>query len=145
MPEAGASLPDAPQVGGSFAPPLDPEKLKSYREAAKDAPPQVAEAMETLARMADAYHARPRPRAGVKAPAGVPHPSGAGVVRALPKEEVDRLFDAVPWREELDMYAKLFDAIDPAGRKGLRDAAFHLLWLGYELVRDREPIFSDRL
>jgi hypothetical protein len=51
----------------------------------------------------------------------------------------------IPWKHELDMYATLFDGIDARTDKETRDAAFHLLWYGYEFWADREPMTSDKL
>jgi hypothetical protein len=128
-------------VGGSMAPPLDAAKLAAYRKLAEDAPEQAGGAMAALLDMADAYLGGPAAKDRGKK-AGTPHPSGAGAVVPLDDAEVKRLWDVVPWNEELEMYAKVFDAIDPIAEKKLRDAAFHLLWLGRELFLDREPRFA---
>jgi hypothetical protein len=141
-------MPETAHAGGSFAPPIDAETLEYYRELAGGAHPRVADAMEGLLEMADLYLAAPAPKKGAKAAkadAGKPHPSGLGSVHSLPKEEVDRLWDAVPWQEEVEMLGKVFDRIDPAKDKALRDAAFHMLWLAQELTLDRRPITSDQV
>lgn len=63
---------------------------------------------------------------------------------SLAPDLVKQLWDAVPWPYELDAMQSLFDRIDPAER-GLRDAAFHLLWFARELSNDREPLTADNL
>ena len=128
-------------VGGSMAPPIDAAKLAAYTKMIKDAPEQVQDAMTTLLDMADLYLKGPAAKAAGKA-RGTPHPSGVGNVVPLEDAEVKRLWDAVPWDEELQMFAAVFDRIDPVAEKDLRNAAFHLLWLGRELFLDREPRFA---
>jgi hypothetical protein len=127
-------------TGGSMAPPLDAAKITEYRKLAEGAPDQVKEGMTTLLAMADSYAKGPAAKAaGTKA--GTAHASGMGNVVPLEDAEVKRLWDVVPWNEELEMYGKIFERIDPSSSKKLRDAAFHLLWLGRELFLDREPRF----
>jgi hypothetical protein len=129
------------RIGGSFAPPLDAKGLAAYRKLADDADPQVSAAMKGLADMVDLH--RKGPDGGAqKATKGTPHGSGRGMVVPLPEEEVKRIWDAVPWQEELDMYATIFDRISD---KPLRDAAFHLLWYGRELFLDRVPLTADQI
>lgn len=127
-------------IGGSFAPPLTPAKLKQYVELAADASPQVTEAMAVLADAVEAYWKhKPSKQAGTA------HPSGRGFIVPLEPETIKALDSAVPWNEELEMYAKVFDRIDPVAQRDLRNAAFHLLWFGRELFLDREPITADKL
>jgi hypothetical protein len=134
-------MPPPPRVGGSFAPPLPPERLARYRELAESATPQVREAMTKLCDMVEAFGRTPRSRAP-----GAPHPSGAPIaIVPLEQAEIERMDEHVPWQEELDVFAGWFDRIDPARQKELRDAAFHLLWFGRELFLDREPLCSDQL
>lgn len=130
------------RIGGSFAPPLDDARLEAYRELAEKASPQVAEAMNALLAMADAYNERPESE---EEPAGTPHPSGRGTITPLAEGEVERLWDVVPWEDELAMYGQVFDRIDAGTDKATRDAAFHLLWYGRELNLDRIPMTTDRL
>jgi hypothetical protein len=127
------------------APSLDAGKLKSYLDLAKASDPQTADAMGSLITMVEMHLDRPKASAKANAPASTPHPSGIGVIEPLPEEEVKRLWDVVPWEEELEMYGKIFDRISPETNKPLRDAAFHLLWYGRELFLDREPITQDRI
>lgn len=150
MPDA-TTQPIARQLGGSFAPPLDDAKFESYRKLAKDADPQVADHMATLIKMVETYRGRPKAVAKAVAKAqsdpasGTPHPSGLGTMFHLPETEVKRLWDVVPWQEEIAAYSTVFDKISPEAQKELRDAAFHLLWFAQELTLDREPITNDRL
>lgn len=132
----------APQIGGSFAPPMDAKQLSAYRKLTDDVSPQAGEAMKALADMVELYMKRPAPKKGEPAPQAAPHSSGTGLVIPLPEAEVKRLWDAVPWNEELEMYATVFDRLPPGEA---RDAAFHLLWYGKELELDREPITTDRI
>lgn len=127
-------------VGGSFAPPLDADGLKQYAKLAKDADPVVRDGMETLLKMADTFLQTPKSKAK-----GRPHPSGRGTIVQLEAEEVKRIDAVVPWKHELDALAGVFDGIDPVKDKKLRNAAFHLLWYGYELFNDREPPTTDTL
>lgn len=123
--------------GGSFAPPLDITKLEEYKVLADTADPQIKEAMTTLIVMLEKFWETPE-----SVEPGVPHPSGRGTIIPLEKAEVERMWDYVPWKEELDMMGGIFDKIDTGT---LRNAAFHLLWYGRELCLDREPITNDRL
>lgn len=143
MPESSVHVPQG--VGGSFAPPLDAAKLEEYRALAAEASPEVGEAMNSLIKMMESFHDRPAPKKGERAPAGIPHPSGLGLMVKLPDAEVKRLWDVVPWEHEVEMYKQLFDTIDPAGKKALRDAAFHLAWYARELTIDRVPLTKDQL
>ena len=129
------------QLAGSFAPPLGPSELANYKLIiANCTNPQVKEAMTKLHGMVVEFQRTPRSKMQ-----GSPHASGMGVVVPLEPEEVARMDQHVPWREELDMYDKLFDALSPIEQRDLRNAAFHLLWYGYELLLDREPITKDQL
>jgi hypothetical protein len=76
---------------------------------------------------------------------GTPHPSGRGVIVPLEDAEIQRIWDVVPWMEELKMYGQLFEKISATEQRDLRNAAFHLLWFGKELCSDREPITNDKL
>lgn len=127
-------------VGGSFAPPLDEAGLVDYERLAKAAEPVVRDVMTTLIKMVRTFQETPKSK--VK---GQPHPSGRGMIVPLEPEEVKRIDQAVPWKHELDAMGGVFEAIDPVREKALRNAAFHLLWYGYELTNDREPPTSDTL
>ena len=138
----------APRIGGSFAPPLTATKVKEYRKLAESARPGVKAEVLKLCDLYDLFHQTPASTAK-----GSPHPSGRGTITPLAAAEVKRIWDAVPWNDavpgdhanEVEALARLFDGIDPAAHKPLRDAAFHLLWYAAELANDREPLTADRL
>jgi hypothetical protein len=132
--------PIQPRVGGSFAPPLTDEMLAGYRDHAAKAAPEIADAMRELLACVDHWWGLPDSKRAGKA-----HASGTGTMIPLEAEHADALDSLIPWRKELDNYAKLFDTIDPARDKALRDAAFHLLWHVNELDLGREPITADKL
>lgn len=131
-----------PRFGGSFAPPLPDAKLAEYEQLAASAPPQVTDYMRQLIAMMRKFRETPestRP--------GTPHPvSGLGLmIVPLEAKEVERIWDHVPWPQECDVMGSVFEAIDNATHKPLRDAAFHLLWFARELCADREPITNDKI
>ena len=128
------------RIGGSFAPPLDSEKIAAYRELAKSAEDErVRDAMLPLCDMVDSFHQTPKSKLS-----GKPHPVGLGVVVPLEEDEIKRIWDLVPWDYECDALGKLFETL-PSDQKDLRNAAFHLLWFARELTKDREPITNDLL
>lgn len=128
-------------VGGSFAPPLDTDKLTRYRELADAAvSSQVREVLHKLCDMVEKFWETPS-----SSLSGVAHPSGRGLVVKLEDDEIKRIWDYVPYDKENKMYAELFDTIDAKTDKELRDAAFHLLWFAVELEKDREPLTNDML
>lgn len=140
------------RLGGSFAPPLDAQKLADYRELAKSASdPRIQDKMLSLCEMMEVFHQTP-----ASALSGSPHPIGemqdaqgnkyrAPVVVPLEDSEVKRIWDYVPWDYECDGLGTLFETIPNETHKSLRDAAFHLLWFARELTRDREPLTNDKL
>jgi hypothetical protein len=72
---------------------------------------------------------------------GDTHQSGVGKIIPLEKEEIERIWDVVPWPKECDVIGECFDKLTGE----LRNAAFHLLWYARELAIDREPITNDKL
>jgi len=128
------------RIGGSFAPALGPDRLAECLARAEGAPPAVAAAMTELARAIGAHHGLPRSRK-----AGTPHPAGVGTIVPLEEHARAALAEHLPFGDELDLYAARFEALDPEKDKGLRDAAFHLLWYARELALGREPLTSDML
>ena len=126
--------------GGNFAPPLSAQRAEEYRGFAKDLPDQIREPFLRLVDMVVLFHKTP-PSPLV----GSPHLSGRGIVVPLEDKEKSRMWDAIPWPEEMEMYSRLFDTISNEAQKPLRDAAFHLLWFARELDLDREPMTNDRL
>lgn len=129
-----------PRIGGTFAPPLTDKMLTRYQELAQTASPQVREAMLILVNMMQRFNETPD-----STQPGSPHLSGVGTIIPLHKDEIARMDEHVPWKEELEMFGDLFEQLDPESQKELRNAAFHLLWFGKELVLDRQPITSDKL
>jgi hypothetical protein len=128
------------RYGGSFAPPLPDDKLSAYETLAVTADEQTREAMLKLATMVRKFRETPD-----SVQPGTPHPSGRGVIVPLEDAEIQRIWDVVPWMEELKMYGQLFEKISATEQRDLRNAAFHLLWFGKELCSDREPITNDKL
>lgn len=125
------------RYGGSFAPPLNQQKLDRFKQLASDAGAQTGEYMTTLIAMVEKFL-----ETGASSSPGKPHPSGVGRIIPLDDAEKTRIWDSVPWREELEMMSAVFDQL-PKGET--RNAAFHLLWYGRELNSDREPITNDNL
>lgn len=130
-----------PRIGGSFAPPLSDKKLTEYKKLIDGLPASpVKDSMAALHAMCGKWWELPESKG-----AGSDHPSGRGFIVPLDAEHVKTLWDHVPWDHELKAMADVFETIDPATDKPLRDAAFHLLWHGVELCKDREPITADKL
>lgn len=127
------------RIGGSFAPRLDPTRLEQCLAHAEGAPPGAAKAMRALAAAVGAHHGMARSKK-----AGRPHPVGVGTIVPLEEHAKTALAEHLPEGDELDMYAARFEAIPPEN-KGLRDAAFHLLWYCRELALGREPLFAEDL
>lgn len=130
------------RFGGSFAPAFTDENLAAYRTLIDGLDPQspARDAMDKLHKMAMAWWEQPESTGD-----GKPHPSGRGVIVDLDEPIAKALWESIPWDHELEAFAQLFDGIDPVTQPVLRNAAHHLLWLGWELFRDREPITVDKL
>ena len=142
------------RLGGSFAPPINSDRIAAYRELAKSSPDErIRDAMLPLCSMVESFYQTPRSTA-----AGKPHPTGVGVVVPLEEAEIKRIWDLVPYDYECDALGTLFSTL-PDGceevdgeivvtnseQNARRNAAFHLLWFARELTRDREPITNDLL
>ncbi len=126
-------------VGGSFAPPLDADKLRQYRVVIeRQAPDDLKEALFGLCRMVEVFYETPASDEPAE-----PHPVGMGVVQKLEPEEIERIWDLVPWPWEVDALRGRCASI-PAGSP-LRTPAYHLLWYAKELTEDREPCTNDKL
>jgi len=125
-------------IGGSFAPPLTPEKLEDYKVLAEECQDRKVDGyMADLIKMVELFRETPESKNG-----GSAHPSGRGAIVPLEDSEIERIWDAVPWPEECDVMGKAFDVLPPGD---LRNAAYHLLWYARELASDREPITTDKL
>lgn len=126
-----------PNIGGSFAPPLPPEKLQGYVTLAESCPDrQCKEKMLELIKMKEEFDKTPS-----SVLPGTPHPVGVGVIVPLETEEVERIWDVVPYANECDGIGQLFDQL----KGDVRNAAYHLLWFARELAADREPLTNDKL
>lgn len=131
-----------PQIGGSFAPPLSDDKIKSYKELIDKLPAsQLKEVLTGLYTCCTTWWGLPDPIGT----ATVKHPSGRGTMVRLDESHAILLDDHIPWENEIRMIEKIIDDIDPVTEKPLRDAAHHLLWHVKELNLGREPITSDKL
>lgn len=144
--------------GGSFAPPLTQEKLDRYRELIDIAKgPEVwsyindpkdrdmlqhavPDYMKRLADMVELFWETPESKLTPR-----PHATGIGQIIDLEDAEKERMWDAIPYDHELDLYSVIFEKISHAEQPELRNAAFHLLWFGRELDLDREPMTNDKL
>lgn len=125
------------RVGGSFAPPIDDEKLAQYEATAKACSDRKCSSyMLDLVKMLKTFRQTPASQQASR-----PHPSGVGTITQLEDAEVERIWDVVPWPEECDVMGKAFDSLQGDERQ----AAYHLLWFGRELAADREPLTNDRL
>lgn len=122
-------------IGGSFAPRITPDKVAEYRNIANGVSDAQARGyMLDLCDMMDSWHQTPDFGGG--APNALRMP-----VTQLPEEEVQRIWDVVPWKEECDLMGKCFDRLEG----DQRNAAFHLLWYAVELTNDRQPCTKDLL
>lgn len=143
------------RVGGSFAPSITSKKLDEYRELAQGASEPIKDAMLKLCEMVEVFSETPRSKLK-----GEKHPSGIGIAVPLEPEEIQRIWELVPWDYEIQgliggitkdntYVLGLFDSL-PVGEKGSEDnnrrnAAYHLAWYGVELSKDREPMTTDTL
>lgn len=127
-------------VGGIFAPPLPVEKARGYRELAASLEDFIKEPFLRLCDMVEQFHETPESQLP-----GIAHVTNRALVVPLEDVEKDRMYDAIPWPHEMEMYGALFELLDPVSQKTERDAAFHLLWFARELDLDREPLTTDKL
>jgi hypothetical protein len=128
----------ADRIGGSFAPPVTDDHLKAdWPELIEQTTGLTRAALEQLHRLAKAHRKHPP----VKGAAGTRHASGQGLVVPLTAAAQSAVASNLPTRDELAVYAQLFEPL--AG--DVRDAAFHLLWYATELSLGREPMTTDKL
>jgi hypothetical protein len=129
-----------------FAPTITREKLARYETLVEDAPARVADYMSQLIDMVKLFYETPTsshaPRM-IPVRLGTKHEEVPAV--KLEDEEIERIWDAVPWMDELDVMGKQFDTLSAENEadRELRNAAFHLLWYGRELTLDREPMTKE--
>ncbi len=125
-----------------MAPDITTTKLATYRELAATAEPSVKEVMARLCDMVE--HFRKTPES--KLPGSPVQFMNAGnkIAIAVPLEpdEILRIWDHVPYQDEIDVYGARFEKIP---QSDLRDAAFHLLWFATELTKDREPMTREKV
>src|SRR5262245_43177145 len=106
-----------------FAPPPTRAPLAPYPTAANRPPPSpVKDGMLALLPAVDKWFALPEPTGP---PTGA-HPV-VGAIQNLSADAVAALDDLIPWEHELVGIGDVFETIDPASQKELRDAAHHLL------------------
>jgi hypothetical protein len=134
---------------GCFAPPITPDLLVKYEGLAKSAPEPIADAMRQLGAMVRKFLETPKSPLPAQVVPMMAVKDGKTITACrchpLPDAEVERIWDDVPWEDELNTMGERFDTISPSANKDLRDAAFHLLWYGRELIRDREPMTLEFL
>lgn len=96
-------------LGGTFAPPLSDEALAKYEKMAAQFPDrsQIKEAFLKLLACCKQWWELPE-SSGAEARA---HPVGVGVIVPLETSIADSLWEAIPWKDELKAYGKLFDTI----------------------------------
>lgn len=154
--------PEIRAPGGSFAPEITAETIAKYKAIAPDPTTQVGDHFASLLTMVETFIQTPPS----SLPAIGPHPSGFGKAAIVPlaEDEKRRIWDVVPWEDELNAIAAVFAKLPPGGHFvaddtapkkrrfvvtdqaafELRGAAHHLLWYGFELTYDREPITKER-
>jgi hypothetical protein len=102
-----------PQIGGSFAPPIDAEKLKNYKRLAQSADPKTRSIMLSLIQMVAKFTETPKSKMN-----GHSHPVGRGTITPLEATEIERIDDVVPWDYECD-------AMQVALEKVQQEETFH--------------------
>lgn len=125
-----------PGPGGSFAPKITESDLSKYESLAKAcSDPMVSGYMNDLIHMVRTFLETPE-----STNPGTPYPAG-GLVVPLEQSEIDRIDPVVPWRDECNLMARVFEKL--VGE--IRHAAMHLLWYAFELTSDREPMTADKV
>ncbi len=150
-------------MGGNFAPRITDEVLVVYRRLAATATPEIREVITNLCKMVEVFHETPESDLP-----GTPHPSLVGEIVPLAPEEIQRIWDLVPWPHECEGLERLFDTLpeteaDRANAKRnqeykargeimpriewtptLRNALQHLIWYAKTLSVDREPYTAEK-
>ncbi len=165
LPASAAQPPVRRFVGGSFAPPLTADKLRQYRVVIeRSVSDDLKEPLLGLCRMVEVFQETPESDEPAE-----PHPVGMGHVQQLAPEEVERIWDLVPWPWEVDALRGRCNQLEPTEvdqANARRHAAYkargermpdserivtllgasrHLLWYAKELAEDREPCTNDKL
>lgn len=125
-----------------MAPDITPTKLTHYRELAQTADRSVGEVMVSLCDMVEHFRKTPDSKLPGKPVQFMNAGNKVGIAIPLEPDEIARMWDHVPYRDEIVMYGERFENI-PQG--DLRDAAFHLLWFANELTKDREPMTREKV
>lgn len=127
------------RAGACFAPPLDCAKLAHYSDLAESiTDDEIATSYWFLLRCVQRWWEIPESQSTSTSV----HECGKGTIVPLDGECRELLGSVIPSREQLGECGVRFDKL-PSGE--LRDAAFHLLWFGWELALGREPITNDKL
>lgn len=127
------------KFGGSFAPPMTRDDLTRYKSLANSCDDrECKEKMLELIQMMEVFWETGESQ---EEPTGR-HPAGPAVIVPLAKDEIDRIWDYVPWPNDLPTYQQAFRKLPDGDR---RNAAHHLLWYATELAFDREPLTNDKL
>lgn len=118
------------------------DKLNVYRDLLKKAlSPRLYEYAYKLLSMVERFLETPessQPLQKIRVDLGTE--LAALPAKALDPEEYERMFDYVPWEDEIEMMSQAFEAL-PTG--DVRNACFHLIWYARELTRDREPMTKE--
>lgn len=123
-------------IGGSFAPRITVEKVAEYRAIAEGVQDRETQAhMLDLCDMMDTWLQTPDIPMQSAGPFGQP-------IAKLPKDEIDRIWDTVPWPRECKLIGECFAELTDNAQK---NAAHHLLWYAVELSNDRQPCTKDLL
>ena len=120
-----------------LAPQLTDETLDKYKAMIETAPLPIKESMTTLMKCVENWWNLPESK---DTPRNLVF-DGKAASQALDNDIKEKLWDDIPWEDELKMIQQRFDNIS-VENKALRDAAFHLLWYVLELNNDREPMHS---
>lgn len=140
-------------IGACFAPDITDEKLAEYRQLIALHPQTaIADSMQLCLLAVEQWWALPASSRESTRKVMLHRANGDNQRRmvAVPLVPLEsdhvHLLDAVlPWEHEIRSMASLFDTIDAATDKKLRDAAFHLLWFVTELSLGREPMTQSVL
>lgn len=94
------------RIGGTFGLPITADKLARYKELASGAPEKVRYWMNQMIKMVEVFQQTPDSKL-----ASTPHPVGMGFIQPLEDEEVRRIWDYVPWQEELELISATMNTI----------------------------------
>src|SRR5262245_38157188 len=126
-----------------MAPDITTKRLAAYLALARaaDCPQNISGPMIALCTMVQKFRETPNSKLSGKT-VSFPSLNRNGTEIPLEPDEIARMDEYIPYADELEMWAKRFEAIPDSD---LRNAAFHLLWFAVELSKDREPITREKL